>query len=87
MLDVAFDELPACAARDLRAQQARVGVHERHDVLQLITKPDRLRPIGRYPLRAHSRHAIVWYTSQPLASTLRPTSGVSICTASSTWRQ
>ncbi len=38
MLDISLQELPACAQQQLLAQPLRLGVHERHRILQLIAK-------------------------------------------------
>ena len=41
VLHVAFDELAPGAAQELLAQQLRLGVHERHRVLQLVAEAER----------------------------------------------
>ena len=41
MLHVALDELPAGAQQQVLAQQARLGVDQRHDVLQLVAETER----------------------------------------------
>jgi hypothetical protein len=40
MLDIAFDELPGRGAQQMLAHKRRLGVNERHHILQLITKPE-----------------------------------------------
>ncbi len=41
VLNVAFDELPAGAHQQMGADQPRLGVNERHDVLQLVAEAER----------------------------------------------
>src|ERR1019366_1749526 len=40
VLHVAFDELARCRAQQMLANQRRLGMHERHHVLQLIAKAE-----------------------------------------------
>jgi hypothetical protein len=47
----------------------------------------RRRRTGSNPLRAHMRQARVWYSSQPLASTLRAGRAFRRCTAPRVWFQ
>jgi hypothetical protein len=43
MLDIAFLELTGCAEEQMRAHKARLGMNERHHVLQLIAKTESAR--------------------------------------------
>jgi hypothetical protein len=43
MLDVAFPELTGCTEEQMLAHKARLGVNERHHVLQLIAKTESTR--------------------------------------------
>ena len=43
MLNIAFLELTGCAKEQMRTHKARLGMNERHHVLQLIAKTESSR--------------------------------------------
>jgi len=84
MLDVAFAELTARTQNDLRTHEARLGMNQKPSRPATVAETVRAARLV-VALRAQRRHAIVWYTSQPLVSTLRchvrrlHLHGVSVC--------
>ena len=83
MLDIAFDELACRAAQQMFSHQARARRERAPSHPAADREIRRRRPTGSSRFAPQMRHARIWYSSQPLASTLSDGSGVSTCTAPS----
>ena len=60
VLDVAFAELPRRAQQQVLADERRLGVHQRHHVLQLVAEPERApRLVEAAAAPEAARHGLV----------------------------